>query len=331
MKKQTLISALVLVSLVCVAIAVWYEQFDYDEGLFHSQAVQSGVENSVVVKAAGPDLTVPERFIPLSDPESFDSTTLSDKINGKADVYLESGFVQLTASRFVHATDPQSWFECFVYDMEKPRNAFAVYSVQRRETVTPAAFAEFAYRTENAVFFMCGQYYIEIIGADPSEPLVDAMTEMAEGFIQKYPVQTVDLPERSLLPEENLDVHSIRLILKNAFGYEKFDAIFTGTYLLDGQRITVFLSIRKTAAEAESLAAGYALFLADLIEGESMKGEAPDIPGLQIVDVLGEYELVFSQGNILAGIHGAIDRNAALEVAGAVYRRLKEVNLSKDI
>jgi hypothetical protein len=324
MTKESLISALILLFLLSIGIAVWLEQFSYDERLFHPQVVQPGV---LAEKSGTLDLveTGPGMFAPMSDPETFDSGSLSDKIDGKADIYLESGFVRLSTGRFVHKSDPRTWFECFVYDMQSPRNAFSVYSVQKREDATPGDFADLAYLTENAVFFVCGPYYIEIIGAKPSQMLLGAMTEMAENVVQKYPGQAVDLPERNLLPAENLDVHSLRLILKNAFGYEKFDTVFTGTYWVDGQRVTVFLSIRKTAPEAQSLAAGYAHFLAEIADGESVQGKTPVIPGLQIVDVLGEYELIFSKGNILAGIHGAVDKEAALQVADAVYRRLDNI------
>ncbi len=330
MKKQSVISVLILLFLLCTGVVVYLEQFDYDEKLFHPRVIQSGIKEG---KSNTPDLagTAPEAFAAMSDPEIFDSKTLSDKINGKADIYLESGFVQLIARRFARRSgapaDPE-WFECFIYDMATPRNAFAVYSVQKREGVAPGNFSAHAYLTENAVFFMYGHYYVEIIGSREGARLTAAMVETAQNLIRKYPGQNLDLPERTLLPEKGLDALSVRLILKNAFGYQKFDNILTGAYPAGPSRVTAFVSIRKTAGEAESLAAGYALFLAELMDVDSTKDKSPDIPGLQVVDVLGEYEVIFTCGNILAGIHGAEDKDAAKQTAHELYLHLKNKTAS---
>jgi hypothetical protein len=328
-RKEWLISFLAVIALLCIGVVVYLEQFDYDEKLFHPQIIQSGVKDK---KSDAPDMagTAPEPFEAMSDPEIFDSKTLSDKINGKADIYLESGFVQLAARRFVRRSKSQAnpeWFECFVYDMTTPRNAFAVYSVQKREGVAPGGFAGSAYLTENAVFFIHGHYYVEIVGSREDAHLKAAMVETAQNLIRKYPGQNLDLPERNLFPEKNLDALGIRLILKNAFGYEKFDNIVTGAYPAGTNRITAFLSIRKTAKEAESLAAGYALFLSEIMDVDSTKGKSPDIPDLQVVDLQGEYEMVFTCGNILAGIHGAEDKEVAEQIAHNLYRHLKDVQL----
>ena len=69
----------------------------------------------------------------MSPAESFTPDTLSNKINGKAELYLSAGFIQLQTQRFRPADDPEQWFEVFIYDMGKPANAFAVYSTQRRK------------------------------------------------------------------------------------------------------------------------------------------------------------------------------------------------------
>jgi hypothetical protein len=49
-----------------------------------------------------------EEMRPLSPLESFGSETLSEKINGKAELYLSAGFVHLRCQRFARINEPSS-------------------------------------------------------------------------------------------------------------------------------------------------------------------------------------------------------------------------------
>ena len=69
---------------------------------------------------------------PLSPPETFDAEKLSEKIDGKAGLYLSAGFKSLTCRRYKKPDNPDLWLEIFFYDMGNIINSFAVYSMQRR-------------------------------------------------------------------------------------------------------------------------------------------------------------------------------------------------------
>ena len=71
----------------------------------------------------------------------YDAATLSDKINGKAELYLAAGFERLECRRFALADDPAGWLERFVYTMRAAPGAFAVYSQQRRPQAQPLTLA----------------------------------------------------------------------------------------------------------------------------------------------------------------------------------------------
>jgi len=325
---ESMISAFILFLIIIIGILIYVQQFDYDEEKFDAVAIQAGTVGQSSVSAINNEVTLdiagfkPNGFTPMSERESFDRGTLSDKINGKADLYLESGFVELTAGRFVDQANPALWFEIFLYDMTLPRNAFAVYSSQKRDGVIHKDFAKFAYSTENAVFFVQGKFYIEIIGARPDDALIRSMISMAKHFITLYPADTLELPELRYLPSENLDLGSISIILANGFGFEKFNHIFTGTYHVNGYKITAFVSLRKTAGKAESLATDYDNFLTDFIGGDRLEPETGLIPGLTVVDLFGEYEMVFATQNVLAGVHSAPDKQLGEQIAVNLYKTI---------
>jgi hypothetical protein len=101
--------------------------------------------------------------------------------------------------------------------MGTTRRAFAVYSIQRRPDAEKLEVAEFAYRTENALFFAHGQYYVELIAAIPTEDMAEAMRSFTHNFVEKTGAHGEGIGELSLFPRERLDQDSIRLLASDAF------------------------------------------------------------------------------------------------------------------
>jgi hypothetical protein len=325
--SQSLIGIAIIFLLVLIAAAIFLKQSRFDADIFEALVMQAGQMDSGNGDVSAPDISVvmPEGFSPMSDAESFDRDTLSDKINGKADGYLDAGFQHLTCQRFFSDSQPDQWFEFYLYDMEVPRNAFSIYSKQKRDGVADQDFTEFAYATENAVFFATGKYYAEIISAVQDPGLVANMLHMSKTFIQKYSAENVTLPELAYLPPEGLDMKSVSLIPKDGFSYSEFNDIFTGTYQIGGVRVMAFVSIRETPEEAASLVTGYFDILSEFVGDERLPPETDRIPDLVIVDLFGEYEMFFAKDNILAGVHGAADKVVGEKLAERLYNRISEV------
>jgi hypothetical protein len=325
---ESIISLSIIFLLILVGGSVFLKQFNYDEKYYNASVMQAG-QAAAKTDAASQDKGVieineaaPEGYSPMSEQETFDQISLSDKIDGKADGYLQAGFIRLATRRFSNNSDQNKWFEIYVYDMGAPRNAFSVYSSQKREGVTPRDFTEFAYSTNNALFFACGRLYVEIISAVEDPALIEDLIVMSKGFIEKQQADNAELPELSYLPAENMDKGSISLLSKNGFGYDKFDNIITATYQIGDKKILAFISIRETAENAAALAKGYDDTLSEFVGSERLKPETDQIPGLVIADVFGEYEMFFTSENIIAGIHSASDKKLGERVAASLYQKI---------
>jgi hypothetical protein len=168
-KSETYIALGILLGLAGIAIGVFLKQFHYDPAIFIGSTFKAGNSATSTVDLSGDTLTdLAEGMVPLSPPEIFGPENLSDKINGKAELYLSAGFISLLSQRLGEEGAPDSWMEVFVYDMGTIRRAFAVYSVQRRPDAENIAVTDFAYRTENALFFAHGRYYVAILRGDDS-------------------------------------------------------------------------------------------------------------------------------------------------------------------
>jgi hypothetical protein len=324
--RERWLSAVLLTALIVIAVSVVAIHFRYDPALWrdHGAATaQAGTASeaqwlSRIETANLPGLKV------MSLPEVYDAQTLSDKINGKAELYLPAGFERLECRRFALADDPLRWMELFVYDMGDRNGAFAVYSQQRREQSRPLELTEDAYLSSNGIFLVQGRFYLEIIGSDSSDALVQKMIGVARTFVELHPAAEAAIDERSLFPEEGRVADSIALTPENVFGFDAFNRIYSAEYRHDGQTATAFISRRDSEAQAAELVEAY---IAYLLEYGGTRIDPPDgAPPVVIIEILDMIEIVFHQGDILAGIHEADDLSHALDLAGRLRRKIQEAS-----
>jgi hypothetical protein len=253
----------------------------------------------------------------------FEAGNLSDKINGKAELYLSAGFSGLVSQRFRDEAAPDLWIEAFVYDMGSGRNAFAVFSVQRRENSEPIDITRYAYRSANAIFLVHGQYYIELIASRVSSQVTQSMEMLAVTFMSNTPTTAITISEQDLFPQQNLVADSISLIAADAFGYEKLNQVYAAEYRLDQATLMAYLSRRQDTRAAQELAAAYSDFLISF-GGRKLELQLP-IKDAQVIEILDTYEIIFSHGPLLAGVREALTKDQAAELAVQLLKQIKEV------
>ncbi len=321
---ETILGIVILTILCGIAAGIFRQQFELSPAISALQAkiplegAHLQLSSSDVLPLAGPF----DDIKPLSPVETFNADTLYQKINGKADLYLSAGFKELRCQRFRAVNAADEWLEMFRYDMGSDRNAFAVYSSQRRENSIPADFAKFSYRTENATFFVHGPFYVEIIAASASQSSNRLALTLAQDFIRRLPLNAAAVPELALFPKTHLDASSITLIPSDAFGYERLNQIYTAVYELSGSRLTAFISRRKTPANARELAEAYYQFLITF----GGQGQASDRENTRVVSIFDSFELIFFSGPYLAGVHEAADQKKAEQLADMLSANLKAVS-----
>ncbi|MBW1836581.1 MAG: hypothetical protein JRI99_06420, partial [Deltaproteobacteria bacterium] len=83
---ESMISAFILFLIIIIGILIYVQQFDYDEEKFDAVVIQSGTVGQSAGSAINNEVTLdiagfkPNGFTPMSERESFDRGTLSDKI-----------------------------------------------------------------------------------------------------------------------------------------------------------------------------------------------------------------------------------------------------------
>lgn len=324
MKSETYISLSVLLILTGIAAGVFLTQFHFNPAILSVETLTSAGGSLSEPRTVQPLTVVPENGIALNHPEVFDAANLSDKIDGKAELYLSAGFLKLQCQRLKKDIAAESWAEIFVYDMGNSDNAFSVFSSQRRKDAEPLDIAEFSYRTKNAVFLAHGNYYLEIISSAASEDNFDFMNSVLKNFILGYPVKPVSsLRESDLFPESGQIQNSLALLSADVFGYQELNRVFTVLYRIGGTELRAFLSRRETSEEAERLASGFHAFLLEF--GAEDRPLTKEIGNAKLAEIMESYEIVFSLGPFLAGIHEAENKDAAEKLADRLYHRIAAI------
>jgi hypothetical protein len=311
--------------LVAIAGVVFTKQFHYEpEILAPGKANLPGVDTGAATPLSQSDFSdlVPITMTSMNTLETFDANNLSDKIDGKAELYLSSGFVGLRCQRFALKEDAKAWMEVYVYDMGTLRQAFAVFSLQRREDGTPSDLTPFSYGTQNTLSFVHGRYYVETIASLASEILMATMLSFGKEFVNKIPVTKESIRELVLFPQEYLDEKSLTLSISNVFGFEKMSNVFTARYLLDDEELTAFLTDKENLEKADTLFKAYRSFLtANGGVSVPLKTELKNAVLIQIFDT---FELIFTQGSYVAGVHEAETQKGAERLAAIMAKRLSD-------
>ena len=206
-RHHTGLSMVILSILTVIAAGILITQSRYNPAILKFDELSPAAGNTVHSSPPAPIeafLPLPSGLKPLTAPEAFDTANLSDKINGKAELYLSAGFIGLVSQRFRDEAASDLWIESYVYDMGTGRNAFAVFSAQRREGAESLGLVQYAYRSSNAVFLVHGQYYLELIASQATGRMNQSMVALAGTFVDNTRAETVVIAEQDLFPPQNL-------------------------------------------------------------------------------------------------------------------------------
>jgi len=323
---QKLAGTVILAALGLIAVGLLFQQASFNPAV--KVAMQGGQLKGRPLGASGqaPAATaafIPEvpGFTPLAAAESFRPDNLSDKINGKAELYLAAGFQEMTCQAFTVGETDKAHVEAFIYDMGSPPNAYAVFSGQRRPGFANIPLTANAYATGNALFFTQGQYYVEIVADRASPAVQEALQAYGKAVLAKIPSPAEAAGKIPPFPKEGLTPDSVRLSAADTFGLEGFNNVFTGEYTAKNGTATAFLAERDKPAQAQADVRRYREFLA---ANGYQKIQPPAVAkDMEVFKLDTSFEIVWVQGRTVAGVHDASSVEAGLELAGALREALK--------
>ena len=311
-RAERVASLIIFAVLVIIAVGVGLRQASFNPAVLVARdATSSHVRSPATARAP----VISSQLEPLGAGESFNADNLYDKIDGKAELYLAAGFGQMHCQRFALKQTRDLWFEWFVYEMHDLPSAFSVFTTQRRAEGQPLKFAEYAYRTQNAVYFISGSNYVEVVASEANDRLLNAALEMASAFVASDSSGHSRIAELDLFPQEDLLPNTQTLQVADAFGFDGLKNVFTARYRINEVEVIAFLTKCPNVTEAARVRDAYAAFLLGN-GGKELSGSGGAERRVEIMDGM---ELVFSTGNLVAGVHGA----SSLKAAEILAQRLR--------
>ena len=200
----------------------------------------SGQRPGPTALAAPP--AAPEGPFPLISPagwprgaiERYDVDTVFEKINGKADAYHALGFVELAFASYSRPDRPDLFVDAYLYDMEKPVQAYGIYRTQRGVSERTIQAGDEASVSGAAAFARKDRFYLEVIASGP-EAATEAQA-LAAAIADALPAKGAPVSDPEFLPREGLE--RITYVLENCLMVEALTDAFVAVYE-DGSRIVV--------------------------------------------------------------------------------------------
>ncbi len=261
---------------------------------------------------AGWELALPvKRFAPKN---------LWKQIDGRAEFFLSYGTVQMTFAVFADPSNPESFIDVSIYDMENPTNAFGVFSAERHKDIIPVPMGREGYRAGGSLYIWKGAYYVRMIASDDNPQLQKISRELAEQLTASLHDSGEPVWGLDVLPEINRVPGSEQYFRRDAMGLDFMQNTYTARYRKNGVLISVFLSRRDTPAAAGDILNQYAAYARRFGEGiEEIKRNGVTIT---LCDMDGSYDALFHKGDVVAGVTSVENRELAVDSAFELWRHL---------
>ena len=160
---EKVVGIVVLLLLACVIVIFVAQVAANRDYLFDGD--EAGVATRV--DTSKPSAPFPELDLPgwqaSGKLSRFTPENLYQKINGRADAYVQFHVVGLTFGSYHHQTITDRTVDVYWYDMGEPQNAFALYRSEAPQDAARVAIGREGYQTGGAVFFWKGASYIQVL------------------------------------------------------------------------------------------------------------------------------------------------------------------------
>lgn len=241
--------------------------------------------------------------------ETYDSTTLYEKINGAAELYLSYGFRKLyylTIAKGAHSITVE------LYDQGLFRNALGIFAGQKRpEHAVERSGSIHYYSTSIGAIGRYGEFYFKIAGNSGATPVLAKAARMVEDFAE-LPVTRASAPapydilttKLAISPEE------IEYRKDNVFQYDFVEEFWFAP--VGDSQARYFVHQANDAAAAEAL-------YTKLVEEQKWEFSLDEESERQVLlrhEYLGSFFGLGRSGQFIFGVDAAPDRELALRSLG---------------
>jgi len=344
---ETVISCAVLLLIAGIGVAVYVKGQIYDPGLFRLDQHTLGKSQPAVKAPVGPqedekpvtslgttapapqapstagplDALAPRGWKTMGKVEQFTADSLYEKIDGRAEQYLDYKCVRLICTTLVNEQDSKQFIDVSVFDMGRPVQAFGVFSVERTEGLPAFALGREGYRSEASYFFWKGRYYVQIIPSDRGAVLAKASLDVAKTLEKRLSDDGDPIWGLTALPERDRIPGTVQYFVVDAMSLDFMKDTYIALYQKGGAKVMAFLSRKPSREEAAKTLASYESYLKNF--GKVLGKRETDDYTLITGNMGGAFDAVFRKGRLIGGVSMVNDQSiaekAALELLTALH------------
>ena len=292
--------------------------------------------------------------------ETFNADNLYEKIDGRAESFIQYG-VKGMAYTFYHPTDdPSSELQLYVFEMADSLKALGKYGSEKPEEFQTVAVGDAGYTSAGSLLFYAGRYYTQIVSSKDAPKFAAFALDLAKRVAAlqqgggapapagggsgaaastslaaapaagtKPAVAAAAKPEAkeispatyfALLPAQGRDGDP-KYVAQDVFGYSFLSDVFMADYTEKGVSWQGFVRPYRDVQEAK---AAFEKYVATVKKDEAVvKTLTADGADEMVVSTnIGLIDVVFRKGNCLAGANGATSAAPAEAFARALAKSL---------
>jgi hypothetical protein len=316
---------MLLLLIAGIGIAIYAKGQIYDAGLFSlnqaalSKTRSAGAQPDRLVspedKGSKPSPTInvpvsspsglldglaPAGWRTLGDVSQFTADTLYEKIDGRAEQYLDYKFVRLTCVSLVNEQDKSQFIDIYVFDMGRPMQAFGVFSVERSDGLPAVALGREGYRSEASYFFWKGRYYVQVLASNKGTKLAQVGLNVAGTLGKRLKDDGEPIWGLTALPEKDRIPGTVQYFVTDAMSLDFMKDTYIAQYRKGGAKVMAFLSKQPSPDAAVKTLNSYEAYLKKY--GKVVDKQETEIHTLVTGDMGGTFDVVFRKGRLIGGV-----------------------------
>jgi hypothetical protein len=229
-------------------------------------------------------------------PLFYDRESLSERINGEAELYFPYGFDRMVAARYALEKKAGPGMDVEIYRMGSLLDAFGMYANYRQKEGRALPIGAESNLSGSQLFLYQGRYFVHIqsTGSDAADPV--ALGECAKTVAARLPASTGRPPELALFDRSETVKGSERYLPQSLLGYDFLNRGLMADATVNGANLQIFILLGATTESASAAFDSYRSQLAQT-KIESVAYSAY----LSGVDPLYGPVIVLKKGGCLAG------------------------------
>ncbi|MFH0982267.1 MAG: DUF6599 family protein [Planctomycetota bacterium] len=266
-----------------------------------------------------PTIDLPD-WEPPAEFREYTPLNLWEKIDGRAEIYLQFDMQRMHFGTYHHRADPRQFIDVYGYEMAAPEGAFGIYQAEGGGHVIKLDVGDEGYSAGGSVIFRKGTHYVRVEANGEGATTEAAGLAIARAIAGRIS-GTAEKPwAEALLPRDGRTSEALAYHGADAFSLDFLSDVFSADYAVDDKTFTMFIHRAAEEAEAVKLLDAYAAFFkayGRLLE----RGHTDGIEWV-VGESGGTVDAAFAVGVYLGGVNNCADAVMAKERALAFARTI---------